>query len=248
MNIPFALLSAVILLWATGQTINIMTLGGLALAVGVLVDEATVAIENIHTQMLPGVSRARAVRGGLQPDRHGASAFDVLHSRRVRSFVLHDRRGPAALRAAVAGRGVLDDRVLPAVEQPGPGVLDVADAGSASRRGARRVLRHACARSTRRYLGLVLRFRWPLVLGYLVASIGLLFVLLPRMGTEIFPDANAPLLRHPAAGARRARAIEETERIVLRALDVIRREIGAGQRRDHQRLRRAWCRPATRSI
>ena len=50
-----------VLLWATGQTINIMTLGGLALAVGVLVDEATVSIENIHTQMLPGVSRARAV-------------------------------------------------------------------------------------------------------------------------------------------------------------------------------------------
>ena len=48
-------------LWAAGQTINIMTLGGLALAVGVLVDEATVEIENIHTQMLPGVSRARAV-------------------------------------------------------------------------------------------------------------------------------------------------------------------------------------------
>ena len=61
LNIPFALLAAVILLWAAGQTINIMTPGGLALAVGVLVDEATVEIENIHSQMLPGVSRARAV-------------------------------------------------------------------------------------------------------------------------------------------------------------------------------------------
>src|SRR6202051_1925220 len=61
MNISFALLAAVVLLWATGQTINIMTLGGLALAVGVLVDEATVEVENIHTQLLPGVSRARAV-------------------------------------------------------------------------------------------------------------------------------------------------------------------------------------------
>ena len=61
MNIPFALLAAVVFLWGSGQTINIMTLGGLALAVGVLVDEATVEIENIHTQMLPGVSRARAV-------------------------------------------------------------------------------------------------------------------------------------------------------------------------------------------
>src|SRR3989442_4460195 len=59
-NIPFALLTAVIFLWAAGQSINIMTLGRLALAVGVLVDEATVEIENIHTQMLPGVSRARA--------------------------------------------------------------------------------------------------------------------------------------------------------------------------------------------
>src|SRR5206468_7979620 len=55
------LLGAVVLLWLSGQTINIMTLGGLALAVGVLVDEATVEIENIHTRMLPGVSRAQAV-------------------------------------------------------------------------------------------------------------------------------------------------------------------------------------------
>ena len=60
-TIPFALLSAVVWLWAAGQTLNIMTLGGLALAVGVLVDEATVEIENIHTHMAGGLSRARAV-------------------------------------------------------------------------------------------------------------------------------------------------------------------------------------------
>src|SRR5437764_4618304 len=64
-TIPFALLSAVVWLWAAGQTINIMTLGGLALAVGVLVDEATVEIENIHSILdesrKSGMSRARAV-------------------------------------------------------------------------------------------------------------------------------------------------------------------------------------------
>ena len=49
LNIPFALLAAIVALWATGQTLNLMTLGGLALAVGILVDEATVAVENIHT-------------------------------------------------------------------------------------------------------------------------------------------------------------------------------------------------------
>src|SRR5437867_4424495 len=60
-TILFALLSAVVSLWITGQTINIMTLGGLALAVGVLVDEATVSIESIHTHLVSGLSRARAV-------------------------------------------------------------------------------------------------------------------------------------------------------------------------------------------
>jgi multidrug efflux pump subunit AcrB len=60
-TIPFALLIAVVALWSAGQTINIMTLGGLALAVGVLVDESTVVIENIHTHLARGERRARAV-------------------------------------------------------------------------------------------------------------------------------------------------------------------------------------------
>jgi multidrug efflux pump subunit AcrB len=60
-TIPFALVTAVVALWGAGQTINIMTLGGLALAVGILVDEATVAIENIHTHLARGVPLARAV-------------------------------------------------------------------------------------------------------------------------------------------------------------------------------------------
>jgi multidrug efflux pump subunit AcrB len=61
LTIPFALLTAVVGLWAAGQTINIMTLGGLALAVGILVDEGTVAIENIHTHLARGISIARGV-------------------------------------------------------------------------------------------------------------------------------------------------------------------------------------------
>ncbi|HZZ33429.1 MAG TPA: efflux RND transporter permease subunit [Phenylobacterium sp.] len=59
--IPFALLSAVVALWAAGQTINIMTLGGLALAVGVLVDDGTVLLENIHVHMARGAPVGRAV-------------------------------------------------------------------------------------------------------------------------------------------------------------------------------------------
>jgi multidrug efflux pump subunit AcrB len=61
LTIPFALLTSVVALWAAGQTINIMTLGGLALAVGILVDEGTVAIENIHTHLVRGAPIARGV-------------------------------------------------------------------------------------------------------------------------------------------------------------------------------------------
>jgi multidrug efflux pump subunit AcrB len=61
LTIPFALLTAVVALWGTGQTINIMTLGGLALAVGILVDEGTVAIENIHRHLAGGTPIARGV-------------------------------------------------------------------------------------------------------------------------------------------------------------------------------------------
>jgi multidrug efflux pump subunit AcrB len=77
----------------------------------------------------------------------------------------------------------------------------------------------------RRYLQVILRFRWPLVGAYLAVSLGLLYVYLPRMGTEIFPDANAPLLRmrlRLPVGTR----IEETELDVLKALDVVKREAG----------------------
>src|SRR5207244_8497261 len=64
LNIPLAVLGSVVALWLTGQSINLMTLGGLALAVGILVDEATVEVENIHTQMDKTGSIARAVRLG----------------------------------------------------------------------------------------------------------------------------------------------------------------------------------------
>src|SRR5205823_3564464 len=46
--------------WIGGQTVNVMTLGGLALAVGILVDEATVSIENIHTHLADGAPLMRA--------------------------------------------------------------------------------------------------------------------------------------------------------------------------------------------
>ncbi len=61
-SIPLSLTSSLVGLWLTGNTINIMSLGGLALAIGIPVDEATVTIENTHSQMRLTASTARAAR------------------------------------------------------------------------------------------------------------------------------------------------------------------------------------------
>ena len=53
-SIPLAVLGAIVMLSAIGETLNIMTLGGLALAVGILVDDATVTIENINWHLEQG--------------------------------------------------------------------------------------------------------------------------------------------------------------------------------------------------
>jgi CzcA family heavy metal efflux pump len=65
-SIPLSVLCALIALWATGQTLNIMTLGGLALAVGILVDDATVTIENINWHLEKGKEVTAAILDGAQ--------------------------------------------------------------------------------------------------------------------------------------------------------------------------------------
>jgi multidrug efflux pump subunit AcrB len=63
-SIPLAILSSIAVLSALGETINIMTLGGLALAVGILVDDATVTIENIDRHLAEGKPTLEAIRDG----------------------------------------------------------------------------------------------------------------------------------------------------------------------------------------
>jgi len=65
-SIPLSILTSVIVLSALGETINIMTLGGLALAVGILVDDATVEIENINRNLTQGKEVEHAILDGAQ--------------------------------------------------------------------------------------------------------------------------------------------------------------------------------------
>ncbi|POA49949.1 MULTISPECIES: efflux RND transporter permease subunit [unclassified Pseudomonas] len=65
-SIPLAVLAAIALLAASGQTLNVMTLGGLALAVGILVDDATVTIENINWHLEQGKTVKEAILDGAK--------------------------------------------------------------------------------------------------------------------------------------------------------------------------------------
>ncbi|MFZ5445873.1 MAG: efflux RND transporter permease subunit [Myxococcota bacterium] len=65
-SIPLSVLAALLVLFALGHTINTMVLGGLALAVGILVDDATVEIENIHRNRAMGKPLTRAILDGAQ--------------------------------------------------------------------------------------------------------------------------------------------------------------------------------------
>ncbi len=224
LNIPFALLSAVLLLWATGQTINIMTLGGLALAVGVLVDEATVEIENIHTRMLPGVSRARAVLDACSRTAMARllSMFCILAVFVPSFFMIGVSRQLFVPLSLAVAFSMIASYLLSSTLVPVFSTWLMRE----SHRGEEREGLFGKLRSFYgRYLDQVLRFRWPLFGIYLLTSLGLLYILLPRIGTELFPDANAPMLRmrlRAPAGTR----IEVTERTVLHALDIVRREAG----------------------
>ena len=224
LNIPFALLSAVILLWATGQTIYIMTLGGLALAVGVLVDEATVSIENTHTHMVPGVSRARAVTEAATNTAIARllSMFCILAVFVPSFFMIGVSRQLFVPLSLAVAFSMIASYLLSSSLVPVFSTWLMREAPpDEEHKGIFGHLRSFYEH----YLSLVLRLRWPLVLSYLAVSFGLLFLLLPRMGTDLFPDANAPLLRvrlRAPAGTR----IEETERIALRALDLIKHDTG----------------------
>jgi multidrug efflux pump subunit AcrB len=220
-NIPFALLAAVVLLWATGQTINIMTLGGLALAIGVLVDEATVEIENIHTSMLPGVSRARAVINACSRTALARllSMLCILAVFVPSLFMVGVSRQLFVPLSLAVGFAMIASYLLSSSLVPVFSTWIMREA----HRGEGRFFRSVYEK----YLGAVLWARWPLTLVYLAIAVGGVYYLFPRIGTQIFPDVNSPLYRIRLRAPTGSR-IEETERMVLRALEIVKRQAGEG--------------------
>ncbi|MEZ5403235.1 MAG: efflux RND transporter permease subunit [Bryobacteraceae bacterium] len=219
-TIPFALLGAVVGLWAIGQTINIMTLAGLALAVGVLVDEATVEIENIHSHMAGGLSKPRAVldachKTALPRLLSMLSILAVFVPSFFMAGVARQLFVPLALAVAFA---MISSYVLSSTLVP---VLSVwlmkQGHGEAEQAGLRRWYGQ--------YLDAVTGLRWIVAAAYFAGAVAILLLVLPSIGTEFFPrvDSGQFQIRLRAPTGTR---IEKTELIALDALAAIEKTVG----------------------
>jgi multidrug efflux pump subunit AcrB len=225
-TIPFALLAAVVVLWLTGQTINIMTVGGLALAVGILVDEATVVIENIHTHLARGEKLAPAVYHASQevtlPRMLAMLAILAVF---VPSFFMTGVGRSLFVPLSLAvGFAMLASFLLSSSLVP---VLSVWILRSQEVReetaGGFEKFRRRYARWVEKAVG----YRWVILGVYLVVAAGVLFLLGPRVGQEIFPQVDTgqfQLRMRAPAGTRLARTVSLTRQV----LGAIHEAAGAG--------------------
>jgi len=227
-TIPFALLTAVVCLWAAGQTINIMTLGGLALAVGILVDEATVAVENIHTHLARGAAIARGVfDAGAEVIVPQLLAMLSVVAVFVPSFFMTGVSRALFVPLSLAvGFAMIASFLLSSLLVP---VLSVYllrrhRAGSAMPRRdwveslrdrVVRILQHLAA------------WRSLLVVAYLLVAVATIAIVGGTLGREIFPASGTRQfqLRFQAPAGTK---FESTERLADAVLDEIHRTAGPG--------------------
>jgi multidrug efflux pump subunit AcrB len=226
-NIPLALMGAVLALWITRQTVNIMTLGGLALAVGILVDEATVCLENIHVHLTRGKSPARAALDATAETAGPRllAMLSILAMFTPALFMVGAARAMFVPLSLAVGFSMVTSYVLSSTLVP---VLSVwvlrgheqAVTGAAETRFARFQKRYGATAER------LVRWRWLLVGVYLVVAVAVIVFVGGRTGAEIFPRVEAGQLQvrlRAPAGTR----IEGTEALALQTLDLIRQEVGS---------------------
>lgn len=229
LTIPIALLTAAVGLWLSGQTINIMTLSGLSLAVGVLVDEATVAIENIHTHLDRGVPLFKGIYDAccevVTPQLLAMLSVVFVF---LPSFLMIGTTQalfvPLSLAVgfAMIASYVLSNTLVPILagwtlkthnklEHHGPGKMH----GFMSR----------CRRGYASILTRLMSSRSLILSAYAIATIILLVATVPFLKTEIFPTGN-PRSFQMRLRAQPGTRIELTEEITRKALDIISKEVG----------------------
>ena len=231
LNIPLALLGSIVILNLTGNTINIMTLGGLALAIGILVDEATVEIENIHTQMEHTPSMSRAVRqGNMETAVPRLLALLCILSVFIPSFIMEGavRALFVPLSLAVGG-AMITSYLLSSTFVP---VLSVwllenrhGTHGHAGGPEARPGFFMRIQNRYERVVAWTVAHRRKVVLAYLIVTGAVVVVVGGQLGRELFPrvDTGQFQLRvRPPQGTH----YELTSQVAQKTLDVIAEEAG----------------------
>ena len=226
-TIPFALLIAVVLLRLTGQTINIMTLGGLALAVGVLVDEGTVLMENIHVHLAQGEKKAQAV---LAASREVAiprllAMLSVL-AVFLPSFFM---TGPAqslfvplslAVGFSMGASYVLSSSLVPVLAN----WILKQEKNEAEHPKEERFDRFR--RRFQRALERIMEFPRLLLGAYAIIAVVILVIVGPRLAEEIFPSLASTQFRLRVDAPDGTR-VAVTEALIQKVLATITREAGA---------------------
>jgi multidrug efflux pump subunit AcrB len=225
-NIPLSLMAALLALWVTKQTINIMTLGGLALAVGILVDEATVCLENIHTHLTRGSSLKRAARDAtMETTAPRLLAMLCILAMFVPTlFMVGAARAMFLPLSLAVGFSMVASYLLSTTLVP---VLLVwflrGHEGN-----TRKEREGSFTKFQKHYAGMlqgVVRLRWLVFGVYLVLAAGVIMLVGRQLGTEIFPKVDAGQLQ-VRLRAPTGSQVERTEAVALRVLDIIKKEVG----------------------
>ncbi len=223
-NIPLALLAAVFALWVSGESIHLMTLGGLALAIGILVDESTVAVENIHSHLARGASPAVAAYEGTRETAlpRLLAMLCILAVFIPAFFMVGAAKALFVPMALAVGFAMIASYLLSSTLVPILSVWLLRGHGGEIHEAS------SFARMQGAYAGLlrgIVALRWPLAIVYLAVCGGVIWFVGGRLGTEIFPRTDngqfAVRLRAPS-GTR----VDITESIAKRVLQIISREAG----------------------
>ena len=237
-SIPLSILTSVITLSLLGETINIMTLGGLALAVGILVDDATVEVENINRNLDMGKPSIQAILDGAQQIAVPALVstlcicivflpmFFLGGVARYLFVPLAEAVTFAMLASYLLSRTLVPTiaRYLlkPPVEGAPPSRNPLARAQAAFERRFEQ-LRHAYQALLTRLIARRAVFI-PVFLGACLA----VALLIPQLGENFFPDTDSGQFTLHLRGATGTR-IEETARLTDQVEGAIRRAIPAGE-------------------
>ncbi len=227
LNIPLAIMASVLGLWLCGHTINLMTLGGLALSVGILVDEATVEIENIHTQYARTDSIALAVRlGNAETAIPRLLAMLCVLAVFVPSFFMQGAARNLFVPLSLAvGFSMISSYLLSSTFVPVLSVWLLRHRGHSGHTERQRTLFDRFTNWYAACLRGLVAARWLVVPAYLAASLLIVVGVGMQLGLEIFPSTGVGefRLRFRAPDGTH---FETTEQYALGVLEAIGKHVG----------------------